>query len=1568
MAAVQAANVGRYDVLVTGPGTKVLTGAVNITLAEALKIVTQPVAQIAVDQGQPLGISVQVNNPDQVALYQWVKDKSTTPIVGQTSSVLSINPATADAAGTYTAIVTPRSGKLLTSTASKVSINVPASIAKNAGPVSQSAIVGKSVSFQVVASGTAPFGYQWYRNGIRIPGANSDKFQILAASSGDAGTYQVIVTNGANPSGAASELATLTVASPLTITKQPDDVLGLVPGDVEKVDGKFPALLSVTAVGDGTLTYQWRRNGINLLGETSSDLRFAKYTVSSTGYYDVIVRNTVSGNEISRVASRQASVVVSGTLSGKQKEVLRANQGDVVVLRSYAGDDQTAVWTFGGTLATASASEKDLRTRQTSGNLVLRGVTAADAGSYVATVTGGSGSSTVTWDLQVVSVPEILSQPVPLIGKLSVKPGGEALLSAKVKVSSDKETDRDTKFQWYFQSTETGTAYPVPGAISNTIKIKSVSALDDGYYRLEITNPAGAVSSIPVRIHVLEAATSQASIVSGGTLEGGTIKGTLGSGSLSISLMVGGTLTGGQAVQSVDPGSDVTLVAVSTGDLVASSTGAYQWYYQTASDQLKGVWTVIKNADQALLTLPQVTEGQDTFYKVTALGIIGAVDSKPVRVRVNDPVSFTSQKVQALSFAQGESNAITVSVNGYRPTYQWYRDGVAVGAEQTAEVISGGTSISFPISSAQKVDGGTYSISLRNGFSTAAAQDVASLEVRLAPVFTGNSGATAVVTPAGIDTDDGGVLYPVEGGSLAFTLSLGADTGDFTYQWRKNGLNYVSTGRTTAGSGSGAQDVVLNFGTLTGTDTGRYDLVVVNRGGVLISRPVNVMVKEKPAIVVPPRALAATKGGAATFSVEATGYGTLTYQWFRNDVLIADATERLLTLSGVTEGGTYRVRVTNALGQVDSSGVTLTVSEPGDFAVAVTALVNGTVQSSPYATVPGGAMTLSGVITVGTQTATSGYTYQWRKDGVAIAGATTATYAIAKLGGSAAGDYDVVVTDGANYAYSNVFHLDLDPRIFSVTVPSSVVIGDGVTMLVKASSAKVLSYQWLKDGKAISGATKDTYVITAAALTDSGTYSVAVSAKGGASATTDGQKLLVNGKVAIRTQPIAQTVLEGGTMSLVVAADFATSYRWYRALPGKGRAAVVNGTGVSGADSAKLTITGISLADAGLYDVEVSNVGGTVTSNVVSVSVNPKLSVTIPTPGTVAVAGGFNLVGTVVGATSPQYRWLFTPATPSGSASRVLTGQTTERLRVTRATLSDAGIYTLEVTSGVTKATASVAVQVRKVPIITVAPASQAVAIGGTAKFAVVAEYSGAVTYQWYKGEGSARSAIVGETTARLNFTSVTEAQFATYTVRVSDASNADAYVEVSAVLSQKGSTSRSSVVSKDAPRWWVYAVEARVENSTEVRYGYWIMERKIDPTNPSATTYTQGAGSVWLFEPAVGTTTATTDTWVVTDELIQEAVDSSRSEFSVIADRTSPSGMFVLAGQVEKGSRTALYGAAEEIYGAYLYNGVNMNVTLTWNAGSTVTTAIAGQTTLEGVAAELAKTFQVKSLAPKGD
>lgn len=86
--------------------------------------------------------------------------------------------------------------------------NVPPSITTQ--PQDQTANAGDTVSFSVVADGTAPFTYQWSSNNVPVPGATNDTFTLFSVTTNLSGSfYSVTVTNVAG--GTNSEVATLTV-------------------------------------------------------------------------------------------------------------------------------------------------------------------------------------------------------------------------------------------------------------------------------------------------------------------------------------------------------------------------------------------------------------------------------------------------------------------------------------------------------------------------------------------------------------------------------------------------------------------------------------------------------------------------------------------------------------------------------------------------------------------------------------------------------------------------------------------------------------------------------------------------------------------------------------------------------------------------------------------------------------------------------------------------------------------------------------------------------------------------------------------------------------------------------------------------------------------------------------------------------------------------------------------------------------------------------------------------------------------------------------------------------------
>ncbi|MBL9202272.1 MAG: hypothetical protein JNL39_17305, partial [Opitutaceae bacterium] len=160
-----------------------------------------------------------------------------------------------------------------------------------------------------------------------------------------------------------------------------------------------------------------------------------------------------------------------------------------------------------------------------------------------------------------------------------------------------------------------------------------------------------------------------------------------------------------------------------------------------------------------------------------------------------------------------------------------------------------------------------------------------------------------------------------------------------------------------------------------------------------------------PLITRQPADLAAFAGASVTLSVASNVTTGAQYQWRRNGTPVAGATAATLTLGNfqAAEAGAYTVAITNAFGTTTSTPATLTLGAAPN--AATLALAAGPTQQHAQA---GARATLTA------SASGTGVTYQWRKDGVPLAAATTATYTIPAATGADMGYYTIVVSSGGS--------------------------------------------------------------------------------------------------------------------------------------------------------------------------------------------------------------------------------------------------------------------------------------------------------------------------------------------------------------------------------------------------------------------------------------------------------------------------------------------------------------------------------------------------------------------------
>src|SRR5206468_1413861 len=180
-----------------------------------------------------------------------------------------------------------------------------------------------------------------------------------------------------------------------------------------------------------------------------------------------------------------------------------------------------------------------------------------------------------------------------------------------------------------------------------------------------------------------------------------------------------------------------------------------------------------------------------------------------------------------------------------------------------------------------------------------------------------------------------------------------------------------------------------------------------------------------PAITTPPVSQTVTAPAPATFSVVASGTGSLSYQWQKNSVNISGATSASYTTpatSGADSGSSFAVVVSNVAGSVTSTSATLTVNVV------------------PAITTPPASQTVTAPATATFSVVASGtapLSYQWQKNSVNIAGARCSSSTTAATGTAEAGSLSEVLVSNAAGSVTSAATLTVNVAPAITTPPAS---------------------------------------------------------------------------------------------------------------------------------------------------------------------------------------------------------------------------------------------------------------------------------------------------------------------------------------------------------------------------------------------------------------------------------------------------------------------------------------------------------------------------------------------------
>lgn len=261
-----------------------------------------------------------------------------------------------------------------------------------------------------------------------------------------------------------------------------------------------------------------------------------------------------------------------------------------------------------------------------------------------------------------------------------------------------------------------------------------------------------------------------------------------------------------------------------------------------------------------------------------------------------------------------------------------------------------------------------------------------------------------------------------------------------------------------------------------------------------------------PTITIQPVSSTPFDGDPFTFSVTAESSQALSYQWYKDEVVIGGATSSTYTFGAVapSDDGSYTVAVINASGRAISFAATLVVAptapvivtEPSSLSVAYDDPASFSVTAEG-----------KGVLS-----------YQWRLDGNPIPSATSATYSIANAQTADDGDYSVVITNTYGSATSVDATLTVAPPYPVITTqPVSKLSSLGATVQFSVAVAGVppFTYEWKKDGVAIPASDSDTLELTNIQASDEADYSVVITNSFGNATSLDATLSLSSGALIV---------------------------------------------------------------------------------------------------------------------------------------------------------------------------------------------------------------------------------------------------------------------------------------------------------------------------------------------------------------------------------------------------------------------------------------------------------------------
>lgn len=450
--------------------------------------------------------------------------------------------------------------------------------------------------------------------------------------------------------------------------------------------------------------------------------------------------------------------------------------------------------------------------------------------------------------------------------------------------------------------------------------------------------------------------------------------------------------------------------------------------------------------------------------------------------------------------------------------------------------------------------------------------------------------------------------------NVTFTVVATVSTANtaLTYQWRLNGVNIANATNssltvTSVDEGDqGNYDVVIRSKSTAANSTATYSTRISNRAFLDVNDDVNTVVIARTPSTNP---VLTNSGVPIVFTVTAKGVGPFTYQWFKvgaESTILSETAS--YTIESPTDADTadYNVKVTSTTTNSIKYGTAnvLTVSSP---------LTEVVIKRTPADAVITYATPVE--FSIATIDSAEPYQYQWYKvEGgvdVPIPNATEQKYSIPGVVNADAGFYKLKVSNAitATPVESNIIELQVNSAVGYanlIRTPSQeyVAVGLKVTFSPTIGGQPPFTYEWRKDGILLEDETLIDLVINNVSPSDNGSYQVIVrNATTPNGVQSNAVPLLVQLPIATVAVTVTNDNLNpalGDNIQLTATPDKPGpySFQWFK-----------DNEEIEGATAQTYAINGFTEDDYGNYSVNASN-----SANLNTPITSPILTLSAPAP------------------------------------------------------------------------------------------------------------------------------------------------------------------------------------------------------------------------------------------------------------------------------------------------------------------------------------------------------------------